>query len=119
MAKADQGYRSNDPKILDEAMSGASTALRIDPGSVIALGALCLSVDGKRMHLVSDVDAVAEWQEGISVSTRAIEADRNDCLGYVHQAMPLAFAPKAERRDDALTSARRAFELDPNDMVRC
>ena len=116
MAKAHQGYRSNDPKILDEAMSDASTALRIDPGSVIALGALAFC-RWQRMHLVSDVDAVAEWQEGISVSTRAIEADRNDCLGYVHQAMLLAFAPKAERRVDALTSARRAFELNPNDMV--
>lgn len=30
--------------------------------------------------------------------------------------MLLAFAPEAERRDEALTSARRGFELNPNDM---
>ena len=114
-AKAHQAYRNNDPKILDEAVADASAALQLDPGSVISLGALAFC-QWQRLQLGSGIDEVKIWEEGISAATRAIEADRNDALGYVQKAMLLVFAPGANRSEEALLDARRAHELNPHSM---
>ncbi len=115
-AKAYEAYRGNDPKKLDESISDASAALRIDPDSVLALGAFAFC-QWQRLQFESDVDAARVWQEGIDAANRAITSDRNDCLGYVQKAMLLALAPTANRVDDALLNAKRAHELNPHNTA--
>jgi adenylate cyclase len=115
MATAYEAYRRSNPKLTDEAIALASTALRIDPRSVISLVALAFC-QWQRLALARTLNAGSVWEERISAATRAIEVDRHDCTGYVQKAMLLAFAPHVDRRDEALPIARRAFELNPHNM---
>ena len=95
-----KAYRSNDPKMLDEAISDASAALRIDPGSVHLPLARLPSVNGSVCNSRATSTQSPSMAGGNQCCEQSDQADRNDCLGYVQKAMLLAFAPKADRRDE-------------------
>ena len=62
-------------------------------------------------------DRPAAWQAGLSAAMQAIEIDRNDCDAYALKAMLLTIAPGRQRSTEALPTAQRAYELNPNDML--
>jgi adenylate cyclase len=111
--KGHEAYQRFDAIKINEAISDARAALAIDPRSVIALVALALC-QWQHIMLGSAPDRNSAWQEGMDAANRAIEADRNDCMGYVCKSLLFAFAPPLDRANEALSVARRAVELNPH-----
>jgi TolB-like protein/cytochrome c-type biogenesis protein CcmH/NrfG len=112
--KGYDGFRNFDPDVIEEAIADARLALSIDPRSVMALVALSFCQWQRVAQGVAE--ASDAWKEGMEAANRAIDADPNDCMGYVTKAVLLAFAPEADRTNDALSNARRGHELNPNNM---
>jgi len=116
LAKSFDAYRNYDKAKLEEALADATAALDMDANSVNALVARAFC-RWQQLQLGSASSLDEIWEDGFSAAMRAIAADRNDCRGYVQKAMLLALAPEKDPGNGALTSARRACELNPNDMT--
>jgi tetratricopeptide (TPR) repeat protein len=116
MAKSFEAYRNYDKAKLEEALADATAALSMDANSVNALvtRAFCR---WQQLQLGTASSFGEIWEDGVNAAMRAIAADRNDCRGYVQRAMLLALAPEKDPNNGALASARRAYELNPNDMI--
>ena len=61
-------------------------------------------------------DLAAAWHAGFTAATQAIEIDRNDSQAYALKAFLLSHASDRQRATEDLANARRAYELNPNNM---
>ena len=98
-----------------QAIHLARDALALDGTSRLALKALawsqCQQVVGGTAG-----EPEAAWTEGMNAVNLAIELDRSDAIGYSVRAMLLQYPVVGEVKwDDALSDARRAHDLNPND----
>ena len=113
-SKGWEAYNRADRKLRDEAVSDARAALAIDPRSTVALTSLA---HAQWQHVVfwTTADPQAAFADGIAASTRAIELDPSEALGYAIKGLLLVYAPDRDRSSDALQNLRRANELNPHD----
>jgi adenylate cyclase len=114
-AKASTAYIHSDAGLFNEALNEAQVALAIDARSCLALQVMAF-VHWQRYILGTSPDRTAAWQAGISAAAQAIELDRNDSNSYALKAWILSTAPDAQRADEALLTAQRACELNPNSL---
>ena len=119
-ATAFEATVTSDEKIRQEAVKHAREALAIDPRSTLALTAIA-TAHTQSLVLNADVDRAAVFAEAMEAVTRAIEADPSLEIGHMTLAWLLLAAPDGPRSDEALRSARRAYELNPNNVtcVQC
>lgn len=107
--------RPNGP-VVDDVIADARRALAIDPTSAIAL---CMLAYAQFHHLMNETtpDREAAWAEGMKAATQVIEFDRLDGRGYTFRGLLLIYAPARDHLDNALVDLRRAYDLNPNDMI--
>jgi adenylate cyclase len=113
-SKAWEAYNRADRNLRDEAISDARAALAIDPRSTVALTSLA-QAQWQHVAFGTAADPQAAFADGIAASTRAIELDPSETLGYATKGLLLAYAPDRDRSSDALQNLRRANELNPHD----
>jgi tetratricopeptide (TPR) repeat protein len=104
-----------DAALVTEAIGEARAALAVDPRSALALNALALA-QFTHVFMGTAADRDTAWQEGLDAATRSIEADRDEGAGYMCKGLLLAYARGRDRIDEALTSLRRAHEINPHSM---
>jgi adenylate cyclase len=114
-AHAWQGYSTGDRALLDEAIGEARDALAIDPRSVLALHAIAFAC-GMSVFLLMAVDREPALREAMSAAARAIELDSTDALGYALRGFCVLRSGRLDRYSEALADARRAHEMNPNDV---
>src|SRR5262249_8805807 len=102
-ATAWDAFARSDPKLADEALRLAGTALSIDPDNVAALHARVLA---NLQHFVraTAVDRDAALRQAMAAAERMIELDRSNGAAHVMRGVLLVYA---ERFEDGLESARR------------
>ncbi len=115
-SKAFDGWIRNDKALRDGAIADARSALKIDPRSVLALGALAFA-QWQNLAYATAEDRGDSWRDGMEATTRLIAIDRNHSFGHSVQSLLLAFTPDRDRIEDALAAARRAYELNPHTMA--
>jgi adenylate cyclase len=113
-AHAVDGHDKADRTLLDQSIREAKEALVIDPNSVKALHALAFS-HGSAFYLGLAADREHTLQEAMSATSRAIELDSADAHGYALRAIGVMHREQWERYPEALSDARRAHEMNPND----
>jgi adenylate cyclase len=114
-AHARQSIVNRDPALGDQAIREAKKALAIDPESLLSLDVLAkVILRGVIFRTADDLDAA--WREGLAYAEKAIELDRSDSRGYSNKAMAFVFSLDGGWIEDALTAARRAHQLNPNDV---
>ncbi len=116
IARAWESYQKQDRVIRDEVIEKAKAALAIDPRSTLALNALAFA-QWQHVHYRTAANLDAAWLESLAAATKAIEVDSADSLGYVRRAVLFVFASERDRWDEALSDARRAHQLNPNDVL--
>jgi adenylate cyclase len=110
-----EGSGKLDQTLIDQSILEARKALSIDPNSVLALRALTRAY-GFAVFYNMTADREHAIREATSANARAIELDPDDPLLYAARAMiPIWFA-LLDRYPDALRDARRAHEMNPNDV---
>jgi TolB-like protein len=114
-ADAAEAYRKSDHDLWECALSGARKALERDPRSVIALEVVAM-MQGRYlfMFMGDGSQAQARWEEAMSAATRLVELDPSGCSGHTWMAMLLSLA---NRGSEAFSCARRAHELNSNDVL--
>mgnify|MGYP001609200174 CR=1 FL=1 len=105
----------NDPALMDQAIREAKEALAIDPRSLLSLDVLARVSIRKVVYRTTD-DLDATWRESLAYAEKAIELDRSDSRGYSNKAMVFVFSLDGGSIEDALAAARRAHQLNPNDL---
>jgi adenylate cyclase len=101
---------------LAEALVDAEAALAIDPRSGRGWHVVAF-VHWRRYYLGTVHDRAAAWHSGMSAVTSAIAIDRNDCDAYALKALLLTVPADPMRAAEALPTAQRAYELNPNSMM--
>ena len=115
-AKALEAYSKSNAALGDEAIADARSALALDPRSTLALNTLAFA-HWQHIMLGSATDRGAAWLEGIAAATQAIEIDHAASLSHTIKGMLLAFAPDHAHMDEALGTLRRAYDLNPHNMI--
>jgi TolB-like protein/class 3 adenylate cyclase/Tfp pilus assembly protein PilF len=115
-AHAWDGQHNADRTLLDQSVREAKEALAIDPNCVRALHALALAHE-TAFFLGLATDRERALQEAMWATTRAIELDSTDALGYVRRAWSVMYRGQWDRYPEAVEDARRAHEMNPNDTV--
>jgi len=115
-AEAWEAMAKNDQALREQAIGDANAALALDPGSAIALFTLgfawwqCLLFD-------PNVNREAAFAAGLKAVMKSIELDSSNDGAYTIHAWLMQFAPGGARWDEALRSARRGQELNPNSVT--
>jgi adenylate cyclase len=112
-AHAADGHDKADRPLLEQSVREAKEALAIDPNSVRALHALASS-HWTAFFFWMAADREQALQEGIWATARAIELDSADAHGYALRAF--WHFEQWDRYPEALADARRAHEMNPNDI---
>ena len=112
-AKARAAYMHSDVALRNDALREAEAALAIDPRSTQALQIIAF-VHWQHFTLGTGADRTAEWQAGMAAATQAIEQDRHDSVSYQFKAFLLGMASDGQLVGEALRTAQRAYELNPN-----
>ena len=115
-AHAWEGNEKADRSLLELSIQEAKEALAIDPNSVRALQILASIHNGCLVLQMTD-DREHTFREGMSAATRAIELDGADAFGYAARGAILLNSGQLDRYPDALSDARRAYEMNPNDTM--
>ena len=115
LAKSRAGWLEADAGLRNEALAEAQAALAIDPQCSLALQVV-FRVQLHHVIYGTTPDLAAAWQAGMSATAQAIAIDRNDSEAYAYRAQLLSFAPDRSRSVEDLPNARRAYELNPNNM---
>jgi TolB-like protein/class 3 adenylate cyclase len=115
-AHATEGHYNADRTVLDQSVREAKEALAIDPSCVRGLHALALAHGSALLWGVA-VDREYALQEAMRAVTRAIELDNADARGYALRALTVIHSRQWDRYPEALSDARRAHEMNPNDTV--
>ena len=113
-AHAWQGQDTADRALLEQAVREARNALAIDPRSVLALHTIAYA-RGIMVLLFAEEpqDAI---REAMSAAAAAIELDGADALGYALRGWSALNGAQIDRYPEALADARRAHEMNPNDV---
>lgn len=113
-ANANEAWLKTDLQLQEKSLAEAWDALALDPRSTLALTVIA-SVQSRHlfMYFGPGADAQARWQEGVGAATKAIELDPSGSPGYAWMGMLLSLAG---RGTEAFANARRARELNPNDV---
>jgi adenylate cyclase len=114
--KAWQAWNKSDKAARDAAIADAREALAIDATSTMALGALSFA-QWQHLAFATARDRLAAWTEGMEAAERAIAADRAYSFGHSMRGLLLAFAPGADRIEEAVASVHRSYQLNPNTMT--
>jgi adenylate cyclase len=115
-SKAFDAWTKSDKTLRDDAIGDARAALKIDPNSVLALGALGFA-QWQHLAYSTTADRAAAWREAMDATTRLIDLDHAHSFGHSVQALLLVFASDRDRIGEALAAARRSFELNPHTMA--
>lgn len=115
-AHALEGIDKADRTLIDRSVREANEALAIDPGSVLALHALSRA-HGATLYLYMVTDRERALRQALAAAALAIELDGTDPLGYALRGIAVMFGGQLDRYPDALTDARRAQEMNPNDTL--
>ena len=113
-AHAWEGFGTTDRALLDQAIREARDALAIDPRSVLALHTMAFARGILLLIWVEDREHAL--REAMSAAARAIELDSTDALGYALRGMCVLNGFQVDRYPEALADARRAHEINPNDV---
>ena len=108
-------WRQSDRTKVEEGLQLARSALRVDPDSVIALGAIA-SAQFHGVYLRTAADREAAWQEGMAAVERAISL-ANSSWSHAIKALLLLQAPSGSRIDEALVEAQTAVRINPQDSI--
>jgi TolB-like protein/class 3 adenylate cyclase len=114
-AHAWQGNATADRALLDQAIREAREALAIDPRSALALHTIAFAC-GISLFLWIAVDREHALREAKVAAARAIELDSADALGYALRGFCVVLGLQLDRYSEALADARRAHEMNPNDV---
>ncbi len=114
--KALAAHIKADLKLRSEALAESQAVLATHPRSSRALHVTAF-VQWQHYYLGTTPDRPAAWQAGLQAAMQAIEIDRDDCDAYALKAMLLTVAPDQRRTVEALPTAQRAYELNPNSMM--
>ena len=112
-ANSNEAHRRNDRQLWQSALVEARQALVLDPDNVLALVVTAeLQARNVSIPQFTDSDLRADWKEGMTAGTRAIDLDPTGSPAYTWMGLLQAVAG---RYDEALASAQRGVELNPND----
>ncbi len=114
-ANASEAMIKSDRALREQAVREARDALTIDPRSSLALNSLAFA-QFQHVFFRTTPDLKAAFEEGLAAATKAIEIDPSDSMAHTTKAFLVQFDPDTPRWDEALTSARRAYELNPNSL---
>ena len=118
-AHAWQGHATADRALVDRAIAEATDALAIDPRSVLALHTIAYARGILLLLWVENQDHAhrdAMLAAARAVAARAIEVDSTDALGYALRGWCVLNSAQVTRYPEALADARRAHEMNPNDV---
>jgi TolB-like protein/Tfp pilus assembly protein PilF len=104
-----------DQTLVERAIREAREALAIDPMSVRALQVLS-HAHGTALLLKMAMDREQALEQATWAATRAIELDRSNAVAYALRALAILRSSQINRYPDALADARRAHQLNPNDV---
>ena len=104
-----------DHTLVERAIREAREALAIDPMSVLALQVLS-HAHGTALLLQMAMDREQALEQATWAATRAIELDHSNALAYALRALAILRSSQINRYSDALADARRAHQLNPNDV---
>lgn len=110
-----EGQDKADRSLLELSIQEAKEALTIDPNNVRALQILA-GVRNAYLRLQMTDNRERTFREAMSAATRAIELDGADPAGYAVRAAVILNSGKIARYPDALSDARLAYEMNPNDV---
>jgi adenylate cyclase len=114
-ADGEEAYRKSDFDLWERSLAAARRALELDARSLLALQAIAAGqARFLFMYMGTGSEAQARWQEGAAAATQLIELDPAGSVGYAWMAMLLSLAG---RGSEALSNARRAHELNLNDLL--
>jgi tetratricopeptide (TPR) repeat protein len=113
-AHALEGYDKADSALIDQSIREAKEALAIDPSSVPALLALARAYGNALLNQMT-ADQEHALREATWAVTRAIELDDTDAFSYALRGFIVLLAMQWDRYPAALTDARHAHEMNPND----
>ena len=114
-AHAREGRDKADRMIFDQSVREAKEALAIDPSSVLALHAIVVA-HSNALLTQSVVDREHALREATWAAAQAIELDGTNALSYAQRGIIVLLSGQLDRYPDALADARRAHELNPNDV---
>jgi adenylate cyclase len=113
-AHAWQGHDTGDRALLEQAIREATEALAIDPRSVLAQQTIAYARG--ILLLVWAEDREPALREAMVAAARSIELDSTDALGYGLRGLCVLQGFQVDRYPEALADARRAHEMNPNDV---
>jgi adenylate cyclase len=102
-------------QLRDAAIEEARKALTIDPRSSLALHTFAFS-QFQNVASTATSDTTDAWREGMAAVTKWIDIDPSDSSAYALKAFLLVYAGGNVLWDETLANARRAAELNPNNM---
>ena len=112
-ASAWEALAKNDPALREQSIRDANAALALDSRSVNALETLGFAW-WQSLLFAPNVDHEAAFATGLKAVMKAIELEPTNDGAYTIYAWLMQHAPEGTRWDEALGSARRAHELNPN-----
>jgi adenylate cyclase len=112
-ANASEAMIKSDQALREQAVREARDALAIDSRSSLALNSLAFA---QFQHVIfrTAKNVKDAHEEGLAAAMKAIEIDPSDSRAHTTKAFLVQFDPDTPRWDEALASARRAHELNPN-----
>jgi adenylate cyclase len=114
-AHAWQGHATGDRALLEQANHEARDALAIDQRSVLALHTIAYACGVSHFLFLAE-DREHALREAMLAAARAIELDSTDALGYALRGWCVLAGAQLDRYSEALEDARRAHEMNPNDV---
>ena len=113
-AHAWQGHATADRALVDQAIAEATDALAIDPRSMLAVHTIAYARGILLLLWVDDREPAL--REAMIAAARAVELDSADALGYALRGWCVLNGAQVNRYPEALADARRAHEMNPNDV---
>jgi tetratricopeptide (TPR) repeat protein len=113
-AHAWQGHSTANRALLDQAICEATKALAIDERSALALHTIAYT--HATVLLVWGEDQEPSLQKALMAAAQAIELDNTNALGYALRGLCILNSAQVDRYPEALADARRAHEMNPNDV---
>ena len=104
-----------DQTLIDQSIREAREALAIDPTSVLALQALARA---HRIALFLQMvpDREQALRDAAAATSRAVELDDENPYNYALRGNGFLLSGQQDRYPEALADARRAHEMNPNDV---
>ena len=115
-AHAQHGSATSDRALFDQAIAEATRALAIDPRSMLALHTITYARGTLLLLWAGEHEREQAFRDAMAAAARAIEMDSTDALGYALRGFCVLNGAQVDRYPEALNDARRAHEMNPNDV---